>query len=238
VIVMSRNATGTPMKNLFPLLLTLSLSTITFVTARAQGDCGTALDRATELYESAGFEEAIAVLRPCLAAGLVDEEKWQGYRLLALSYLFLNDPVSADTAIRMLLEINPRYQPNPGRDPIELIRPLQSYGSFPRFFAGPKAGIGLADRQITARRAVSGNRNLVRTASMIPGIDAGVMFDLNLNSDLSIATEMLYSTRMVGYTAEPQITLRTRYTERATWLTIPLFLRYQFDLGGVRPFLY
>lgn len=207
-------------------------------TAGAQDDCGTSLDRAIDLYENASFTEVISLLNPCLEKGLVEEERWQAYRLLALSYLFLNDVENADMAIRKLLEINPRYQPNPGRDPIELIRPLQSYGSYPRFHAGPKGGLSYSIQEITERHLVAGNSDLSRSGLFLVGNDFGLTFDLAITPSISFAIEMLYSSRSFGYTAEPQPTIHTEYAEHLSWLNIPLLIRYQFDAGSVRPFIY
>src|SRR6476620_397380 len=81
---------------------------------RAQ-ECGTALDRASKSYENGDLRRVIEELSTCLDNGLSSEDRWQGYRLVALAHLFLDEPAEANLAIQKMLEINPRYQPNPAR---------------------------------------------------------------------------------------------------------------------------
>src|SRR5689334_15200733 len=109
---------------------------IVTVVAHAQNECGTTLARAQKSYEIGNFPEVIRILTPCLAGGFSNDEKWQGYRLLSLAFLFLDDSARADSAIGKMLEINPLYR---AQDPVEFQRLLNGYRTFPRFRAGIKA---------------------------------------------------------------------------------------------------
>jgi len=201
-------------------------------------DCGDALDRAGKSYEEGNLREVIATLAPCVEGGMSSGDQWQAYRLLALAHLFLDEPQQADTAISRMLAINPRYQPNPARDPIEFIRPLQSFGAYPRVFAGLKAGINYTGREITRAFNVAGLRDFTVENKFTLGSDIGVMMDLNISPSIALSSEALYSSLNFSNTTTNLMTITRNYTERLTYLTLPLMMKYRIGDWSIEPYVY
>jgi len=218
---------------------TIATIIVSFVrTGATAQECSTALDRAGKSYEQGSLRDVIETLTPCLQSGMSPEDQWQGYRLVALAHLFLDEPDEADTAIGRMLAINPRYQPNPGRDPIEFLRPLEDYGSYPRIYAGVKGGLNRTGREITRQFSVVGHDAALNDNAFTLGSDIGVMLDVNIAPRLAVATEALYSSRTFSQTSRALFTIDRTYTEHLTFLTIPLLLKYRIGDWSVEPYLY
>ena len=94
----------------------------------AQKDCETALTDAQNMYAIGNFDNTIRQLLPCLDAGFSDGQKVYGYRLLALSYLAMDEFDEARDAIQQLLVLSPRYKYDPVRDPLPFTRILFELG--------------------------------------------------------------------------------------------------------------
>src|SRR5688572_15785653 len=71
-------------------LLLFSLS------VKAQNTCSQTLIKAQFTYYEGRAEEVPLMLETCLTSGFTPEEKLQAYRLLTLTYLYLNEPANAE----------------------------------------------------------------------------------------------------------------------------------------------
>jgi hypothetical protein len=73
--------------------------------------------QAEEAYFATNFETAEALLRPCAQrTTLQDSVRARMYRLLSFVYLGQNDEPAARRAVESLLDLQPKYTPNPSED--------------------------------------------------------------------------------------------------------------------------
>src|SRR6187551_2306146 len=82
--------------------------------------CAQTLRLARATYEQGRLHEIEGQLKDCLANGFKPEEKalkTEGYRILCLSYIYLEEPEKADDAMLKLKQNDPYYAPNPQVDP-------------------------------------------------------------------------------------------------------------------------
>lgn len=94
---------------------------------RSQTGCGQmTLEGGQEYYETGRFEELISLIEPCLKSGFSDEEKKQAYRLLALSYMAKDDPVTSRSMIEEILRLDPFYTPNVLFDPPRYVQIVET----------------------------------------------------------------------------------------------------------------
>lgn len=83
-----------------------------------QDPCEQSLAKADSNYTRGRFEAAVRLARLCLQApNASDEYTIRAYRLLALAYLRQDSLGAAKEAIRQLLVVAPRYEPDPVTDP-------------------------------------------------------------------------------------------------------------------------
>lgn len=79
--------------------------------------CTEAYAGAEEAYYAANFELAIDTLQTCLnRPGVSDSMRVRSYRLLSFVHLGRNDQAAARLAVESLLDLQPTYSPDPGRD--------------------------------------------------------------------------------------------------------------------------
>jgi hypothetical protein len=203
------------------------------VAARAQAPCDAALDDAARAYDEGRLDAVVATLEPCLAS--MRDGGWQAYRLLALAHLFSDRPVEADRAVHEMLALNPKYDLNSSRDPIELTRIIETYSIVPRLAIAVRAGLGVSGRRIDAPRSVAPTTDAAGTRSFALGSDLGGGVVLGISPGLAATVEALWSTRAYAVRLSDTRSATTTYSERLSYLTLPGMLRFGLDLGPVTP---
>jgi len=92
----------------------------------SQSNCGwTSLDDASTSYEYGNFIEAIKIINKCIYTGFDEKQQVEGFRILAKTYLAMDNDSSAGNAVYQLLEINPKFQPDYLSDPPKFISILE-----------------------------------------------------------------------------------------------------------------
>jgi len=85
---------------------------------QAQGKCAEQMAQAEKEYTNGNFDATINLLTACLDAGqLTQPEKQRAYKLLGLAYIGKDYVDQAKTAVWKLLELVPKYEPDPAQDP-------------------------------------------------------------------------------------------------------------------------
>ncbi len=112
----SRRGIISPAKRLLLLIAPLLCLAVAPVAVQAQASCEESVTTARQLYNDARFDEAIALLHRCLEQGAFSEsEQPQVYTLLSMLCFANREEADARQAIRVLLSLNPAYQPDPIR---------------------------------------------------------------------------------------------------------------------------
>lgn len=101
--------------------LTIFLLLFWFCSIKSQAQiCSEVIGQAEDEYDIGHLYAIPDLLRDCLNRGFTKEEKIRAYRLLTLTYLFIDEPQKADSAYLKLLKLSPEFEPNELTDPIEL----------------------------------------------------------------------------------------------------------------------
>lgn len=115
----------------------------------SQANCTQVLRLARAVYEQGRLHELETLLKGCLdgevgsANGFATtQEKVDAYRFLCLSFIYLEEPAKADTAMLKLLQTDHFFSLNP-TDPAEFQALYRTFRSEPRFSFGFKAGANL-----------------------------------------------------------------------------------------------
>jgi len=88
------------------------ISTVPLLSAADEQSIRTKLDQAEESYYNGDTQQSITLVRQCLADSLISKEsRIRAYKILARSYLALEDFAAAKENVLLLLNIDPAYQP-------------------------------------------------------------------------------------------------------------------------------
>lgn len=80
------------MKRLLPFLILILISSESFAQLTS---CAQTLRLARSTYEQGRLHEIPALLEKCLTGGFSQQEQVEAYKLLCLSYIYLEEPVKA-----------------------------------------------------------------------------------------------------------------------------------------------
>jgi hypothetical protein len=211
-------------------ILTLFLTTLLNAGLVAQSDCTNYLDQAITLYNSGKFDQVIKTINQCSVTETDPVKQWQYSRLLAESYLELNDLTMAKSAVENMLEKNPTYKPNSLEDSKQFINLLNSVMVVPRFSLSfsASAGLNISYPSIIKSFGITNDPKTYQNGKGIQfGLHSGYSFTKRWSAHLGANfTENNFSLR---YSVVEQ---QFKYSEKLTYLQVPLFSRFQIKPKG------
>lgn len=226
------------------LLFFLLLSFIGFKSSLAQQSGAQALRLAQSVYEQGRLHEIPKLIKDNIGK-FSNEELITAYRLLSLSYIYLEEPEKADSAMLKLLQAGHFYEPNSNVEPAEFMGLYRTFRTKPVFAIGLKAGGSFTFPLLSNVYYVGGNSNgidhYVGTGKYATkfGFQFGLVFEKEIFEHskskflkrVVFTPEVLYSTRTFTYTdskvfttitGTPEATLTA--TAKQNWIDInPVF---------------
>jgi len=205
--------------------------------------CAQTLRLARSTYEQGRLHELPELLESCLkntgASGFTKEQKVQAYTLLAMAYIYLEEPEKADDAMLNLLRTDPYFRPNPDVDPAEFIGLFSTFRTRPIYRLGVKFGINASQPNVSSYNPVSDGS--AKYAYKI-GIGGGVAAEVPINDKFTISAELFFLQKKFTNTSS-SILQDTAYsssvgTENQSWISLPLMVQYQLlDKRKIIPFV-
>ena len=175
---------------IFFVIILFSLPTISM----AQDQCAVALSEAEDKYDQGRLYEIPELLQSCLEFGFSKEEKIRAYRLLTLSYLFLNYYNEADSLYLKLLRLSPEYNINDELDPKEIINHHKKFTTKPVYYITMgKLGINLAQSNVLIDYSISEASNNSEKYSSVIGFHAGIGAEMVIYNNLHLSGEFFLS---------------------------------------------
>jgi len=214
---------------------------LSFVTLTSFGQdtgCLSTLALANEEFNAGRFFGIPSLLKQCLDNGFSTEQKVQAYHLLTQAYLILDDPIAAEDSYLKLLQADPEYIASPEKDPIDLVYLSKKFTATPIFTPHIRGGTNVSFvrtiHEINTEPYPVGRSNGIR-----PALQIGLGVDWNINDNLSIGGEGLFSFKSfkvtkTGLSGDD----RQEAIERQVWVDVPIYVKYRDDFGKVRPFGY
>ncbi len=220
---------------LIPILL-IGIGIFIPIIGKAQ-DCSTSLRDAQHSYEVGDFRTVLGILSPCVEKNLNSDDTWRGYRLMAISYLLLDNPDSADISMRRMLARNPLYIPNPAIDPEEFIKALNEYEYYPKISLG--AQVGFIDPLVKLLSANTVTQTY-STQSDYSGKFApalGLNFEYHFIPFLSISIGGDVTPQEFTRTSLPVLGKSVAYTESISSISFPVILHFDIIDKVFKPFI-
>ncbi len=151
--------------------------------------CDFLLKTARATYAGGRLHEVPALLRSCLSGGgFSKEEATEAYKLLTLSYLFLEEPQRTDSSMLLLLKHDHMFSPNAETDPSEFIALYNRYRSWYTVAVGFRFGISQNSAIPAGKEAITSGL----AGSYTPGFgyQYGVTSTFNLGTKLELLTDI------------------------------------------------
>ena len=201
--------------------------------------CSQNLSAAQNSFDNGHLYSIPSDLKDCLDNGFTKQEKIQAYKLLTITYLFIDDPISAENSYLSLLHLDPEHQLDPSIDPIELIYLSRKFKTTPIFeLTLGKAGMNFSSTSVIHNNGVDNTSLTVEKYTPMIGFQLGAAANLNITPQLSLNGEFLFSNRRFSYYNVLFVDDPQNYIESQVWVEAPFYLKYAFKKNRFYPFIY
>lgn len=206
-----------------------------------QGTCELVLTQAQDEFNAGRFYSVPGLLQECLAKNQNREWKQRAYLLLAETYLLLENSEKADESYLNVLRANPEFVTDASRDPIDLVYLSKKFTATPVFSFHGKMGLNTSFIRVIHDVKISSQNSTLEEYALRVGWQAGFGLDYHYNESWALGTELNYAFTSFSHSTN-NLFLAGRYTvdftDRQTWISVPLLIRYTKTENILRPFAY
>lgn len=224
------------MRNILPLLF-LAASLSSFAQNQTGPTPAQTLRLARATYEQGRLHEIPTQLNEDVISKMNKQDKVEAYKILCLSYIYLEEPEKADEAMLNILRTDPYFEINEAVDPAEFVALYKTFRTLPVFRIGGKLGVD-ASRPNVKESVTAADLEGDSNYNPLIGINFGVTADKPFSERLDLHAELLYSQKRFGFTqvfnrfnedpeAETNFQNETVAVESQTWLSLPVAVQYK-----------
>lgn len=217
------------MKRLLPAFLIILFGSPCFAqkTSSAQ-----TLRLAQATYESGRLHEVEGFLRDFKSN--VKQEQVTAYKLLCLTFIYLEEPAKADEQMLNILTIDNYFKPSDA-DPAEFVALWKTFRRDPVFRVGGKLGANATQPFVLSYVPANDGKSEYR---MGIGFQGGVAFEIPLEryiKNFTLAPELNFALKNFKYenkvsyreeVSQEMRTYTTTGTENQIWISLPIVLQY------------
>lgn len=218
------------------LLLLLALAGTYFQSQGQATSCAQTLRLARSTYEQGRLHELESILGPCLSSGFTTEEQVEAYKLLTLTYIYLEEPKKADETMRKVLETDHFFQINPEIDPAEFVALYKTFRTEPLYSLGLKFGPSLVMPVVVTNYYTAVDAAGSGEYSPGIGIQAGAMFEMKIYKKFSIAPELMFASRqfskensLFASDSLNEVGGKTEAVYKQTWIDLNAIVQYEIS---------
>jgi hypothetical protein len=211
-----------------------------------QTSCAQNLRLARATYEQGRLHEVPTYVQSCIQNGST-QEKVEAYKLLCLTYIYLEEPAKADEAMLSILRTDHYFVVDPTSDPAEFVALYRTFRTDPIYRIGVKIGANAAQPNVTSYVPANDGTSEYTSGITFQGGFAGeIPIRLFNTSNLTFAPELnlalktfkyqntvSYQEMSSGETRE----FKTTGTENHTWISIPLAVQYKVVKSKLNPYV-
>lgn len=224
------------MKRLLSLTL-VSLLLYSYQSSAQLTSCAQTLRLAQSIYEQGRLHEVTAILQNCINTGFNQQEKVAAYKLLTLTYLFLEEPEKANESMLNLLRTDHYFEINESTDPAEFIALYKTFRTTPIYRIGGKVGANVSQPNVI--ESIKANEGESEYKYKF-GIQVHVAAEIPLRKNLTLNPEIGFVQRNFQYNNEVTFTDTTFLTEgieNQSWISVPVSLQYEFKKIKFKPYI-
>jgi hypothetical protein len=210
---------------LIPALVMLGFSGKTF----AQTDCAdpeVTLKIASEEFEKGHFFSVPEMVIACVTKGGFSRQQLErAYVLLVQTYLILEDQANAEAYYLKLLQVNPEYEAQLGREPVDLVYLSKRFTATPIFSWYATAGTSFVLPEVIVNNFTVNNSNQKYSLGFGWQFGGGIIWHQSdrLSADVSVSfLSQSYLLKESNFFNNDEIQL----TERLNSLSVPVTFSY------------
>ncbi len=223
------------MKRFLPVLLFFFTGTLLYAQTTTPGQI---LRLARAVYEQGRLHEIPTRLSDDVIAQMNQkQDKVEAYKILCLTYIYLEEPAKADQAMLNILNTDPYFQINEAVDPAEFVALYGTFRTKPIYRIGAKLGVD-ASRPNVKESTTTDGQGIDSKYKPLVGMNFGFFADIPINNRLDIHAELLYNQKRFGLTeifnrfnedpdSETNFQNKTEIIESQTWLSLPIAIQYK-----------
>jgi len=211
------------------------------IQANAQTDsCITNLKTANSNYEMRDFDGAIKLLQSSLSKCNLDRaDRIQAHKILALSYLAIDNLEAADREAEAIVKLNPNYVPDKFRDEPRYSALFGKFKPVPVFRLGMNAGINHTSIDVEQTYSIAHNDDDENLGSY----KTKTGFQLGLRAEYRIYKQLWFEA--AGQFRQSQYThtlfnvegTNIHYSEKLSYIDIPVSLKYYYPIENFSPYI-
>jgi hypothetical protein len=201
--------------------------------------CAQTLRLATSTYEQGRLHELPELLKNCLNSGFTKQEKVTAYKLLTLSYIYLEEPEKADEAMLKLLQTDHYFEINEAVDPAEFVALYKTFRTNPIYRLGVIGGPNLTWPNLISSNASSDG---IGKYSYKPSFQVGIDVEIPLSSRFILNPQLQFQSKSFSYSQKgKEGTADTIFNissvEAQKWLSLPITLQYSITESKLNPYI-
>ncbi len=202
----------------------------------AQTQCALSLSEAEDKYDQGRLYEIPEIINSCLEKGFSKEEEIRAYRLLTLTYLFLDYYDKADKSYLELLKLSPEFKTNDELDPQEIINHHAKFTTKPKYYLTlGKIGVNFSTANVLLDYSLS-QIGSDKYSSLV-GFQVGLGGEMVLYKNLHLASEIFISQKNIHFFDNQwDDFLLTNLDIKHTEIELPIMLKYNFPREKISPF--
>lgn len=222
------------MRRFYGIIFLVGILTPTLSKAQTM-DCEQTIAYATEEFNAGHFYSVPSILNDCLTSFNRDQRQ-RANLLLTQTYLLLDDPIGAQRSYLEVLAANPEFVPDEQLHAIDIVYLSKRFTATPRFSWLVGAGTN-----VSPMRVIVDNELMPEDESyaLRLGYHFGAGGEYSYNDRIKIRLEAnflqtAYHLQTGGFFGGDTRT----FTERQSWINVPLYVCYSDPIGPYRPYGY
>lgn len=226
----------------------LVFSLLSFSAHAQQTSCAQNLRLARATYESGRLHEVRLYLKSCIESS-VKQERVEAYKLLCLTYIYLEEPELADQNMLELLRTDHYFEINTASDPAEFVALYNRFRTKPIYRVGAKIGANVSHPKVVSYLPSNELSSEYKFGFAFQG---GLAADIPLKylaGKLTLHPELIFLMRTFKYNNEGSYTdimpnddeftrrYETNGLEKHAWISLPVSLLYQLKDKKLKPYV-
>jgi len=223
----------------FTLLLVVILLTSNLLFAQ----CTDTLNKARDDFDAGHLYGIPAMLKECLEGGFSRSEKIEAYRILTITYLYIDDPIGAESSFLSLLTLDPEYRIQP-TDPIELEQLNAQFITTPIISWSAKLGSNTSLISKINNNGADNTLNSFEDFKLGYGISAQGAIDIHFSKWISLVSEIELSSHAFKYSNalfDPdslKIRRPQKSAESGFYASLPIYLKLTYPGLSYYPYVF
>lgn len=203
-----------------------------------QGGCIETLSKAQENFDAGRLYGIPSILKPCLDNGFNKSQRIQAYWLLTRTYLFIDDPISAEDSYLKLLRLDPEYKIDPDNDPIDMVYLSKKFKTTPIFVLFGKIGFNTTGASVIQNFGTDNTNLTGESYSNDIGFQIGGGAEWNVNDTWSVG--LGFDLVGKGYSYNNSIFQfdDQEFIEDQISIDVPLYIKYRKKINKFIPYVY